>query len=172
MVHFEVTGDRDLPEWWNWFTSHRRRPSVTSLVRRFEIYSSFIVFHGCWPADASSYYASGLQPSNLDNLDAVARTIFLSAEASFGISAISDASKIGSGGPGFAMARSLATAGNRVKEKSVRKYLTANTSPVVTVTLLQMTIDSRHPRRIRLRHTRRGHPVRRSVNRRDLNSIS
>jgi hypothetical protein len=47
-------------------------------MHRLETYTSFIVFHGCRPTDVSSYYASGLQPSNLGNLDEVARSIFLS----------------------------------------------------------------------------------------------
>jgi len=68
------------PEWWIWFKSHRRRPSIRTLTRHLQTYSAFIVFHGCRPNDLSRYYSSGLQPPDLDTLNEAARRIFLSAD--------------------------------------------------------------------------------------------
>jgi len=68
----------DSPDWWTWFIAHRRRPSIATLRRHLDTYSGFIVYHGCRPCDISSYYSSGLRPSDLDRLDEIARRIFVS----------------------------------------------------------------------------------------------
>jgi hypothetical protein len=65
------------PEWWSWFTSRKRCPAIETLKRHLKSYSSFIVFHACRPLDVSSFYSSGLQISDLDELNEVARSIYL-----------------------------------------------------------------------------------------------
>ncbi len=66
------------PDWWAWFTAHRRRPSINALLKLIISHDAFIVFHGCRPRDVASYYSDGLRSSDLDELNRIAREVFLS----------------------------------------------------------------------------------------------
>jgi hypothetical protein len=68
------------PKWWAWFTGNRQHPSVKSLIRYITQHDGFIVYHGCRPAEIEPYYRRGLRPSDLQQLNELARQRFLTKE--------------------------------------------------------------------------------------------
>jgi hypothetical protein len=67
-------------EWWDWFCGHRRRPTVNALVRYLHRFRGFVVFHGCRPTEIELYHGNGLRPSDLQQLNEVARRLFLKGQ--------------------------------------------------------------------------------------------
>ena len=70
--------DWNSGDWWKWFRSYRRKPTVDSLHKRLCKYDSFLSFHCARPSDVSSYYESGLRLGDFQSLNQRAREIFLS----------------------------------------------------------------------------------------------
>jgi hypothetical protein len=67
------------PEWWEWFTAFRRKPSTALIQRRLAEYESFISFHSARPVDVASYYEKGLELAQVEKLNAQARERLLSS---------------------------------------------------------------------------------------------
>jgi hypothetical protein len=63
--------------WWNWLISHQNHPSIDDILNYLDQYEAFTTFHGCRPIDLFSYYSSGLRVADENQLELIARNIFL-----------------------------------------------------------------------------------------------
>lgn len=61
-----------------WFTSFKRRPSTTSILRRLERHDFFTAFHGARPLDVNSYYENGITIADISELNQQARKFLIS----------------------------------------------------------------------------------------------
>jgi len=72
-----------LPNWWEWFCSHRRCPSEKSMLGRLRSFDGFITYHGCRPLDVTTYYQRGLLTGNISDLNRRGEELFYTPEFPF-----------------------------------------------------------------------------------------